>query len=85
MTRDEIKARVCALFEFGADKWCDYADEFMALAAEISNEEREACARIAETTVVGDYCGEYTAEDVAKLIRMRSNAEVSGLSTRPPG
>lgn len=28
-TRDEaIKALVCDLFEFGEDKWFDYADEF---------------------------------------------------------
>ena len=38
MTRDELKANVCKLFEFGEDKWFDYEYEFVALATLIRNQ-----------------------------------------------
>ena len=72
MTKEQIKARVCELFEFGEDKWFDYEHEFMTLAAEIAATEREACAKI---------CRERADKIAAEADRCRSEEpdEVSAL------
>lgn len=82
MTKEQIKARVCELFEFGEDKWFDYEHEFMTLAAEIAATEREACAAICDAEnaaldPVAEADEAFEARACARLIRARSNAGVS--------
>jgi hypothetical protein len=38
MRKDKLRALVCELFEFGADKWFDWENEFIALANAIEEE-----------------------------------------------
>ena len=75
MTHDEIKAMVCELFEFGEDKWFDYADSFIKLVEDSVTAEREACAKVCDEACVGDFSAMDKAHiQCANRIRTRSNA-----------
>ncbi len=69
MTKEQIKARVCELFEFGSDKWFDYEAEFMTLAAEIAAAERKACAKLVESRRSGYDINYMHTAKVAEAIR----------------
>lgn len=75
MTHDEIKAMVCELFEFGEDKWFDYADSFIKLVEDSVTAEREACAKVCEN-LPRKFRSEFdqVSDDCAAAIRKRSNA-----------
>ena len=73
MTKEQIKARVCELFEFGGDRWFDYEGEFMTLAAEIAAAEREECAVA---------LGMLGFDEAAAVVRARGNTQRSNAEVR---
>ncbi len=46
---EEIKQKVCELFDLGEDKWFDYADEFRAFYKQAFNAGLEAAAKMCKS------------------------------------